>query len=329
MSVSLAERDRIRLCHEEERTSHEELKTVHQQFKDEYEQKISDNSHQIHILVNKLRQAETVKLDNYTLNNNNKDDTLVVGSSTERDARTGYNEWGSMSLGGIQSDQRTGLDKRERYTPKEKSQDKKPVPAKKPSLTSGHEVTSKLNSEYTKPSSSSVSREPVAPTEAPPHVVKSYKRKPSVQNRVQEFEGRSADTPKATPRLGRAQSSQKAEGLETYRPDLLTSFIHKHTPVVYKTSSITATKLSYFHRPESHLLKQVLVKVRDIYRPGTLQVVFSKKYSFPNKTIIIAGVKLEETVGNSDGCYEGMRYFECEHNHALFASLEEVLINVS
>ena len=132
MSVSLAERDGIRLCHQEERASHEELKIVHQHLIDEYEQKISDNSHQIHTRVTKARQAETAKLDNYTLNNNNKDDTLVVGSSTERDARTGYNEWGSMSLGGIQFDQRTGFDKRERYTPKEKSQDKKPVPAKKP-----------------------------------------------------------------------------------------------------------------------------------------------------------------------------------------------------
>ena len=115
------------------------------------------------------------------------------------------------------------MDKRERYTPKEKSQDKKPVPAKKPSLTSGHEVTSKFNSEYTKPSSSSVSREPAAPTEAPPppRLVKSFIRKASLQNRVQEF--------KTTPRLGRAQSSQKAEGLETYRPELLTSSIHKHT----------------------------------------------------------------------------------------------------
>ena len=143
-----------------------------------------------------------------------------------------------MSLGGIQSDQRTGLDKKERYTPKEKSQDKKPVPAKKPSLTSGHEVTSKFNSEYTKPSSSS-------------------------------------------------------------------------------------TKLSYFQIPDSHLLKQVLVKVTNIYRPGTLQVVFSKKYSFPNITLIIAGVKLEETFGNSNGYYEGTRYFECDCNHAIFVSLEE------
>ena len=164
-----------------------------------------------------------------------------------------------MSLGGIQFDQRTGLDKRERYTPKEKSQDKKPVPAKKPSLTSGHEVTSKFNPEYTKPSSSSVSREPVAPTEAPPppHVVKSDKRKPSLQNRVQEFKGRSADTPKATTRLGRVQSSQKAEGLETYRPDLLTSFIPKHTPLVYKTRSITATNLSYFQKPDSIFYKNI------------------------------------------------------------------------
>ena len=261
MSVSLAKRDRVRLCFEEERT-------VHQQLKEEYEQKISDNSYQMNILVYKLRQAETVKLDNYTLNNNNnnnnknnnnnnnknnknnnkkkkknnknnnnnnnnknnnnnnKDGTLVVGSSTERDARTGYNEWGSMSLGGIQFDQRTGFDKRERYTPKEKSQDKKPVPAKKPSLTSGHEVTSKFNPEYSKPSSSSVSREPAAPTEAPhpPRLVKSYIRKASLQNRVQEF--------KTTPRLGRAQSSQNAEGLETYRPELLTSSIHKHTYVL-------------------------------------------------------------------------------------------------
>ena len=112
-----------------------------------------------------------------------------------------------------------------------------------------------FNPEYPKPSSSSVSREPVAPTEAPPpsppHVVKRDKRKASLQNRVQEFKGRSADTPKATPRLGRVQSSQKAEGLETYRPDLLTSFIHKHTPLVYKTRSITATNLSYYQRPDS------------------------------------------------------------------------------
>ena len=95
------------------------------------------------------------------------------------------------------------------------------------------------------------------------------------------------------------------------------------------SSSTKLSKLSYFQIPGSHLLEQVLVKVRDIYRPGILQVVFSKKYSFPNKTLIIAGVKLEETVGNSDGYFEGMRYFKCDCNHAIFVSLEEVLINVS
>ena len=285
---------------------------MHQQLEDDYGQRLIE----ISTLTNKLKQAEAVKYGNYAHNNRH------LSSNTERhteSTRPGFNDKGYMSLGSMESDQKK-VEMGE-YLSKDKPQDKKPVPAKKPSHKTGYELTPNINSDYLK--------EHVSPTDpSAPSAPKSYKRKASVHNRVQELEGRNADTPKVTPRFSK-NLSNRIEGLESYRPELLTTFIQKHTSVFYKSSSVNATRLSYLKRPESHLYKQVLVKVRDIYRLGTLQAVFSQRYSYPSKTMVTAGVKLEEAAGTSNGLFEGVMYFECEHNHAVFVYVDEVFIHVA
>ena len=245
--------------------------------------------------------------------------------------RSGLFDRDYLSLGSIEPEQKRGFDLGE-YISKDKSKDKKPVLVKKPSIKSVYEL-SKINSDLSKPANGTVLREIAAPTEPPPApappVVKTY-QKSSVHYRVQELEGRSAEAPKAPLRYSRGQSN-KSQGLETYRPVLLTSFNQKYTPtpLCYKTLAVNATRLSYLQKPESHLNKQVLVKVKDIFRLGSLQAVFSKRYANQDKSLIIAGVKLEEAFGNSNGVFDGTRYFDCEPNRGLFAYAEEVFINVA
>ena len=135
-------------------------------------------------------------------------------------------------------------------------------------------------------------------------------------------------TPRAVPRVFRHPSSSNGAGIERYNPDVLTVFQNKTQPLIYNTSSIKTTNLSYLKKPDSHRGKQVLVKIKGNLRVGYLRVVFSKKHSYLNKTEMIAGILLQEPVGTSNGVYESTRYFECPANHAVFVSIREVYVHV-
>lgn len=152
------------------------------------------------------------------------------------------------------------------------------------------------------------------------------KKLSSVKKQVEKFEGKpQPEPPVATPRYSKSLSV----GLQTYQPEILSSSLQKYTSVIYKSFSVKTTKLSYLQRPESHLYNQVLVKIQEVYRLGTLQKLFQKKFNFPSRTRVLAGIKLDEAVGNSNGIFDSIRYFDCEHNHAIFISVEEVLVHVS
>ena len=123
-------------------------------------------------------------------------------------------------------------------------------------------------------------------------------------------------------------SKSLSTGLQAYQHEILSSSLQEYSSVLYKSSLVRTTKLSYLQRPDTHILQQVLVRIQDMYRLGTLQIVFPKKFNFPTKTRILAGVKLDEAVGNYNGTFDSIRYFDCEHNHAIFISVEEVHVHM-
>ena len=83
-------------------------------------------------------------------------------------------------------------------------------------------------------------------------------------------------TPRAVPRVFRPPSSSNGTRIERYTPDVLAVFRDKTQPLIYNTSSIKTTNLSYLKKPDSHRGKQVLVKIKGNPRVGYLRVVFSK-----------------------------------------------------
>ena len=243
-------------------------------------------------------------------NNNNRENVFSppgagkdLTSSLEkfRPVRAAPEESGPLSLGSIEQsyEKKPVLDKYGAIRPA--------ILTKKPSITS---YKPKDPPEYYRPT---------YPSAAPGRKISSVKKT------VEKFERNpQLDPPIAPPRYSKSLSA----GLQTYQPEILSSSLQNYTSVFYKSSSVKTTKLSYLQRPESHAYNQVLVKIHDVYRLGTLQIVFNKKFNFPTRTRVLAGIKLDEAVGNSNGIFDSIRYFDCEHNHAIFISVEEVHIHV-
>ena len=212
------------------------------------------------------------------------------------------------------------------------------IPVRAPPEESSHLSLSSVEPSYEKKAVSDKysSGRPAIPTKKPSissheyitpayPVTASNRKLSSVRKTVEKFEGKPhSEIPVAFPRYSKSLST----GLQTYQPEILSSSQQKYSSVLYRSTTVKTTKLSYLQRPETHIPQQVLVKIQDVYRLGTLQIVFPKKFNFPTKTRILAGVKLDEAVGNSNGTFDSIRYFDCEHNHGIFISVEEVHLHV-
>ena len=186
------------------------------------------------------------------------------------------------------------------------------IPVRAPTEDSGHLSLSSVEPSYEKkPMSDKYSSgRPAIPTKKPSissheyltpayPVTASSRKLTSVRKTVDKFEGKPhSEMPVALPRYSKSLST----GLQAYQP-VLSSSLQEYSSVLYRSSLVRTIKLSYLQRPDTHIPQQVLVKIQDVYRLGTLQIVFPKKFNFPTKTRILAGVKLDEAVGNSNGTF--------------------------
>ena len=131
------------------------------------------------------------------------------------------------------------------------------------------------------------------------------------------------------PKVFRQRFIPIGDEIKRYNPDVRTVFLNKTYSLDYNTYSIKTTNLSHLKDPDSHISKQVLVKIKGKLRLGHLKVVFSKKHSYLNKSEMITGILLQEPVGTSNGVFESTHHFDCPDNHAVFVVISEVYVPVN
>ena len=130
------------------------------------------------------------------------------------------------------------------------------------------------------------------------------------------------------PEISNVPSEIKVDKLERYSPNVLKQYINSTSTLIYKRNSVKTINLSFLKNPDGHKDNQVFVKVKEIYRLGYLKVIFSKKLPYLSKTEIIAGIKLQEPYGNSNGVHDSVKHFNCLPKHAVFISINEVFVPV-
>ena len=80
------------------------------------------------------------------------------------------------------------------------------------------------------------------------------------------------------PKAFRQRSHAIGDEIKRYNPDVRTIFLNNTYSIQYNAYSIKTTNLSHLKEPDSHLDKQVLLKLKGEFRLGNLKVVFSKMH---------------------------------------------------
>ena len=133
------------------------------------------------------------------------------------------------------------------------------------------------------------------------------------------------------PEIVDVPSDIKGDGLKLYNPTKLKRHINITFIIIYIKNPIKTVNLSSLKNPDSHKDDQVIVKVEEIYRLGYLKVILSKKFIISkilSKIEVIAGIRLQESCGNSNGVYESVKHFDCPPNYAIFIPINEVFVPV-
>ena len=132
--------------------------------------------------------------------------------------------------------------------------------------------------------------------------------------------------PKIIPKAFRQPPNVIGDEIKRYNPDVRTIFLNKTYSLQYNAYSVKTTNLAHLKEPNSHLDKQVLVKLKGKFRLGNLKVLFSKMHVYSKRNEMMARILLEETVGTSNGVFESTHHFDCPDNHAVFVLIIEVYV---
>ena len=100
--------------------------------------------------------------------------------------------------------------------------------------------------------------------------------------------------------------------------------------ITFRGTNIPVVKLKAFPNMTECHSKQVICTINKHYELGQLMCIaeLATKVGFKNAVAKHAGIKLYSPVGNCDGAYKDMRYFDCPPNYGMFVPLEDVYVHV-
>ena len=100
--------------------------------------------------------------------------------------------------------------------------------------------------------------------------------------------------------------------------------------ITFRGTTIHMVKLKAFPNMTECHSKQVICTINKHYELGQLMCIaeLATKVGFKNAVAKHAGIKLYSPVGNCDGAYKDMRYFDCPPNYGMFVPLEDVYVPV-
>ena len=100
--------------------------------------------------------------------------------------------------------------------------------------------------------------------------------------------------------------------------------------ILFRSGYISVVKLKSFPNTTECLSKQVICSINKRYELGILIIIvdLATKVGLRNAVSKHAGIKLYNPVGNCDGVYKSMRYFDCPPNYGIFVPLEDVYVPV-
>ena len=100
--------------------------------------------------------------------------------------------------------------------------------------------------------------------------------------------------------------------------------------ITFRGTNIHVVKLKAFPSMTECVSKQVICTINKHYELGQLMCIAELPTKVGLQKVLTkhAGVKLCNPVGNCDGAYKGLRYFDCPPNYGMFVPLEVVYVNV-
>ena len=100
--------------------------------------------------------------------------------------------------------------------------------------------------------------------------------------------------------------------------------------ITFRGTTIHVVKLKAFPNMIECFSKQVICTINKHCELGQLMCIaeLATKVGLRNAVVKYAGIKLYSPVGNCDGTYKDMMYFDCPPNYGIFVPLEDVYVPV-
>ena len=100
--------------------------------------------------------------------------------------------------------------------------------------------------------------------------------------------------------------------------------------ITFRGTTIHVVKLKAFPNMIECVSKQVICTINKQYELGQLMCIveLESKVRYQKVVVKYAGIKLCNPVGNCDGTFKDMSYFDCPPNYGMFVPLEDVYVPV-
>ena len=150
---------------------------------------------------------------------------------------------------------------------------------------------------------------------------------------IQQGMGQVSKSP-STPILGsNPKHSKEKDKSQSITPQLVpqpNKTSKSPSKITFRGTTIHVVKLKAFPNMTECHSKQVICTINKHYELGQLMCIaeLATKVGFKNAVAKHAGIKLYSPVGNCDGAYKDMRYFDCPPNYGMFVPLEDVYVHV-
>ena len=150
---------------------------------------------------------------------------------------------------------------------------------------------------------------------------------------IQQGMGQVSKSP-STPILGsNPKHSKEKDKSQSITPQLVpqpNKTSKSPSKITFRGTTIHVVKLKAFPNMIECVSKQVICTINKHYELGQLMCIAELATIVGLRNVVAkhAGIKLYNPVGNCDGAYKDMRYFDCPPNYGIFVPLEDVYVPV-